>query len=170
MSLVFNTLSRFVIAFIPWSKLLLISWLQTPTAVILEPKKIKFVPVSTFSPSICHEVMGQDAMILVFLMLIFKPAFHCLVSPSSRGSLVSLCFLPLESYHLHIWGCWYFSWQSWFQEYNLWKYWSCFNLKVIFFALSWLQHGSYYIMGHQNAKVRVNLFFLFNGMGKHDIT
>ena len=66
MSLLFNTLSRFVIAFLPRSKCLLILWLQSPPAVILEPKKIMFVPVSTVSPSICHEVMGPDAMILVF--------------------------------------------------------------------------------------------------------
>ena len=59
-------LSRWVIAFPPKSKLLLISWLQAPSAVILEPKKIKSVTVSIVSPSICHEVMGPDAMILVF--------------------------------------------------------------------------------------------------------
>ena len=66
MSLVFNALSRFVIAFIPRSKHLVTSWLQSPPAVILEPKKIKSVTVSIVSPSICHEVMGPDAMILVF--------------------------------------------------------------------------------------------------------
>ena len=66
LSLLFNTLSRFVIAFLPRSKHLLISWLQSQSAVILEPKKIKSAIVSTFSPSICHEVMGLDAMILVF--------------------------------------------------------------------------------------------------------
>ena len=66
MSLLFNTLSRFVIAFLPRSKRLLISRLQSPSAVILEPKKIKSVTVSILSPSICHEVMGPDAMILVF--------------------------------------------------------------------------------------------------------
>ena len=66
MSLLFNTLSRLVIAFLPRSKYLLISWLQTPFAVILEPKKIKSVTGSIVSPSICHEVMGLDAMILVF--------------------------------------------------------------------------------------------------------
>ena len=66
MSLLFNTLSRFVIAFLPQSKCLLISWLQSPSAVILELKKIKSVTVSTVSPSICHEVMGPDAMFLVF--------------------------------------------------------------------------------------------------------
>ena len=66
MSLLFNMLSRLVITFLPGSKRLLISWLQSPSAVILEPKKIKSVTVSTVSSSICHEVMGLDAMILVF--------------------------------------------------------------------------------------------------------
>ena len=66
MSLLFNMLSRLVRTFLPRSKRLLISWLQSPSAVILEPKKIKSLTVSTVSPSICHEVMGPDAMILVF--------------------------------------------------------------------------------------------------------
>ena len=66
MSLLFNVLSRFVIAFLPRSKSLLISWLQSPSPVILEPPKIKLLIVSIVSPSICHEVMGPDAMILVF--------------------------------------------------------------------------------------------------------
>ena len=66
MSLLFNMLSRLVITFLPRSKRLLISWLQSPSAVILEPPKIKSDTVSTVSPSICHEVMGPDAMIFVF--------------------------------------------------------------------------------------------------------
>ena len=66
MSLLFNMLSRFVIAFLPRSKCLLISWLQSPSVVILEPKKIKSVTVSIVSTSFCHEVMGLDAMIFVF--------------------------------------------------------------------------------------------------------
>ena len=66
MSLHFNMLCRFVTAFLPRSKHLLISWLKSPFAVILEPKKRKSVTVSTFSPSVCYEVMGPDAMILVF--------------------------------------------------------------------------------------------------------
>ena len=66
MSLLFNMLSRLVIAFLPRSKHLLISWLQSPSAVILEPKKIKSLTVSIVSPSICHEVTGPAAMILVF--------------------------------------------------------------------------------------------------------
>ena len=64
MSLLFNMLSRLFTAFLPRSKRFLISWLQSPSAVILEPKKIKSVTASTFSPSICHEVMELDAMIL----------------------------------------------------------------------------------------------------------
>ena len=85
MSLLFSMLSRLVIAFLPRSKCLLISWLQSPSAVILEPKKIKSVTVSIVSPSICHEVMGLAAMILVLWTLSFKltdmvrnPQIHCL--------------------------------------------------------------------------------------------
>ena len=75
MSLLFNMLSRLVTTFLPRSKCLLISWLQSPSAVILEPKKIKSDTVSTVSPSICHQLLGRDAMILVFWMLSFKPSF-----------------------------------------------------------------------------------------------
>ena len=75
MSLLFNMLSILVIAFLPRSKHLLISWLQSPSAVILEPQKIKSLTVSTVSPSISHEVMGPDATILVSWMLSFKPTF-----------------------------------------------------------------------------------------------
>ena len=64
--MLFNMLPRLVIAFLPRSKCLLVSWVQSPSAVILEPKKIKYVTVSTVSPSICHEVMGPDAMIFAF--------------------------------------------------------------------------------------------------------
>ena len=102
MSLLFNMLSRFVIAFLPKSKRLLISWLQSPSVEILEPPKIKSLTVSIDSPSICHEVMGPDAMTLDFLMLNFRSSFHSPLSPSSRGSLVPLDLLPLEWYHLHI--------------------------------------------------------------------
>ena len=73
--LLFNTMSRFVIAFLPRSKCLLISWLQSPSAVILEPPKRKSATGSTISPSICHQVMGPYVMILVFWMLSFKPPF-----------------------------------------------------------------------------------------------
>ena len=75
MSLLFNMLSRLLITFLPRSKHLLISWLQSPSAVILEPRKRKSATVSTVSPSICHEVMRQDPMILVFWMFSFKPTF-----------------------------------------------------------------------------------------------
>ena len=90
MSLLFNMLSTFVIAFPPKSKDLLISWLQSSSAVILEPKKIKSVSVSIVSPSICHEVMGLDAMILVFWMFSFKPTFSrssfaCIKMPFSSS-------------------------------------------------------------------------------------
>ena len=88
-----KTKLRFVITFLPRSKHLLISWLLSPSAVILEPKKIKVVTVSIFSSSIYHKVMGSDAMIFVFWMLNIKPAFHSLWL-LSRGSLVPLSFLP----------------------------------------------------------------------------
>ena len=73
MSLLLNMLSRLVITFLPRSKRLLTSWLQSPSAVILEPPKVKSATVSTVSPSTCHEVMGPDAMIFIFWMLSFKP-------------------------------------------------------------------------------------------------
>ena len=89
MSLLFNMLSRLVILFLPSSKCLLISWLQSPSAVILEPKKMKSLSVSSVSTSICHTVMGLHAMILVFWMLNFKPAFSL-----SSFTSVPLHFLP----------------------------------------------------------------------------
>ena len=70
-----NILSGFPIAFLSRNKHLLISQMQSPSVVILEPPKIKFLTVSIVSPSICHEIMGSDAMIFVFWMLSFKPAF-----------------------------------------------------------------------------------------------
>ena len=115
MSLLLSMLSRFVIAFLPRGKGLLISWLQSPSSVILEPKKIKSVTVSTVSLSICHEVMGLDAMILVFWMLSYKPAFSLSSFTLSRRFLVLLRFLPWGWCYLHIWCYWYFSQQSWFQ-------------------------------------------------------
>ena len=84
MSLLFNMLARLFITFLPKSKHLLISWLQSSSAVILEPKKIKSATVCSFSPSIGYEVTGLDAMIFVFLMLSFKPAFRKL----SKGALL----------------------------------------------------------------------------------
>ena len=109
MSLLFNILSRFVMPFLPRSKGLLISWLQSPSEVILEPPKIKS---ATVSPSICHEVMGPDAMILVFWMLNFKPTFSLssftfikrLFSPSSLSAIrvVSSAYLRLLIFFLAI--------------------------------------------------------------------
>ena len=91
LSLLLNMLSRLVITFLPRSKRLLISWLRSPSAVILEPKNIKS---DTVSSSISHEVMGPDAMIFVFWMLSFKPTFSLSFSLSSRGFSVPLHFLP----------------------------------------------------------------------------
>ena len=85
-SLLFNMLPRLVTTFLPRSKRLLISWLQSPSAVILEPRKIKSATVPTVSPFICHEVMGPDAMILVFWTLSFKPTF-----PLSSFTFIYMC-------------------------------------------------------------------------------
>ena len=111
MFLLFNTLCWFIITLLSKSKRLLISWLQSSSTVILEPLKIKSITVSSFLISVCLEVMGPDAMIMIFWILHFKPV----PSPSWRGSFVSLHFLPLEWYHLCILYCWYFSWQYWLQ-------------------------------------------------------
>ena len=120
MSLLFNMLSRLVMLFnmvsrFPRRKCLLISWLESPSAVILEPQKIKSLTVSIVSPPIWHEVMAIDAMMLVFWMLSFKPTFPLSSFDASRGSLILLHFLPKGWFHLHIWGYWYFSQESWFQ-------------------------------------------------------
>ena len=93
MSLLFNTLPRFAIAFLPRSKCLLNSWVQSPSAVILEPKKINSITVSIVSPSVCYEVMRQDAMIFIFWKLILRQFFHSPLSPSSSGSLLPFYFL-----------------------------------------------------------------------------
>ena len=102
-SLLFNMLSRLVITFLPRSKRLLISWLQSPSAVILEPPKIKSATVSTVSPSICHEVMGLDAMILVFWMLSFKPTFSlCLSDPKMDRNWIRVIVKQPEAYPLQL--------------------------------------------------------------------
>ena len=90
-SLLFNMLSWLIITFLSRSKHLLISWLQSSSAVILEPRKIKSL---TISPSIYHEVMGSDAIILVSECWVLYQLFHSPLSLSSRGSLVPLHFLP----------------------------------------------------------------------------
>ena len=104
MSLLFNMLSRWVIAFLPRSKRLLISWLQSPSAAILEPKKIKTLTVSIVSPSICHEVMGPDAMILVFWMLSFKCIFSLSFFTFIKSLLVLLhfCYSVVSSTYLRL--------------------------------------------------------------------
>ena len=84
-SLLYNMWSRFVIAFLTRSKCLLISWLQSQPAVILEPKKIKSITVSIVSPSICHEVMGPDAIIFICWMLTLSQLFQSPLLPSSRA-------------------------------------------------------------------------------------
>ena len=93
MSLLFNMLSRLVITLLPRSKCLFISWLQSPSVVILEPPKIKSATVSTVSPPIFPEEVGPDAMILIFWMLSFKPTFS-LFSYTFIKSLSLLHFLP----------------------------------------------------------------------------
>ena len=105
MSLLLNILFRLVITFLPRSKRLLISWLQSPSAVIMEPQKTKSDTVSTVSPSIPHEVMGPDAMIFIFYMLNFKPTFslssftfikkHFSSSSLSAMRVVSCAYLRL---------------------------------------------------------------------------
>ena len=115
MSLLFNMLSRLVKTFLMRSKYLLISWLQSLSAVILEHKKIKSITVSTVSPSICHEVMGPDAMILVFWMLSFKPTFSIssftFIKRLFNSSSLSAIRVVSSAYVSY----WYFSGQSWFQ-------------------------------------------------------
>ena len=115
MSLLFNMLSRLVITFLPRSKYLLILWLQSPYAVILEPQKIKPVIVCIVSPSICHEVMGPNPVILVFWMLSFKAAFSLSCFTFIKRLFSSSSLSVIKWCHLHIWGYWYFSQQSWFQ-------------------------------------------------------
>ena len=102
MSLLVNMLSRFVTAFLSRSKCLFISWLQSPSAVILEPKKIESVTISTVSPSICHEVIGPEAMILAFWMLSFKSAFSLssftFIKRFFSSSLLSVIRVVLSAY------------------------------------------------------------------------
>ena len=94
MPLFLDMLSRFVIAFLPRSKCIFISWLQSPSTVILEPKKIKSVTVFIVAPSLYHEVMGLNALIFVFWLLNLNQLFHSPLSPSSTGCLIPLHFLP----------------------------------------------------------------------------
>ena len=96
MSWLLNMLFSLVITFLPRSKHLLITWLQSPSAVILEPKKIKSVTVSIVFTSICHAVMGLDAMILAFWMLSFKPAFSLSSFTFIRRLLSSSSLSPIR--------------------------------------------------------------------------
>ena len=110
MSLLFNMLFRFVIGFLPRRRCLLISWLHSPSTVILEPKKIKSVTVSIVFPSIFHEVMRPDAMIFILWVLNFRPHFHSRLSSSSRGSFLFafchkggiICISEVIDFHLAI--------------------------------------------------------------------
>ena len=115
MSMLFNMLSSLVIAFLSRSRHLLISWLQSPSAVILEPHKIKSLTVSIVSPPICYEVIGLDAMILVFWMLSFKPTFSLFSFTFIKRLFSSSSLSAIRVVYLYIWGYWYFSQQSWFQ-------------------------------------------------------
>ena len=116
MFLLFNMLSRFVIAVLPGSKHLLISWLQSLSTLIFGAQENKICHYFHFPPfslpwsdgTGCHELSFFNVECQSHL-------FHSPLSPSSRGSLVPLHFLPLQWYHLHIWRYWYFSQQSWFQ-------------------------------------------------------
>ena len=103
MSLLFNMFSKLVITFLPRSKCLLISWLQSPSAVILEPRKIKSDTVSTVSLSISHEVMGPDAMILVFWMLSFKPSFSLSSFTFIKSLFSSSSLSAIRVVSLHRW-------------------------------------------------------------------
>jgi len=109
-----SQLFRFVITFSPRNKFLLISWLQSPSPVILEPKKMNLSLFPLFPHLFAMKWWDWMPWSQFFECWILRLLIHTL-SPSSRGSLVPLCFLTLRWYYLHIWGCWDFSQQSWFQ-------------------------------------------------------
>ena len=115
MSLLFNTLSSLVITFLPSSKRLLISWLQSPSAVIFGAKKIKSDTVSTVSHPFTMKWWDQMPWSSFSECWALSQLFHSPLSLSSRSSLVPLYFLWLGWYHLLIWDCGYFSYHSWFQ-------------------------------------------------------
>ena len=114
MSLLFNMLSRFITTFLPRSKCLLITCLQSLSAVILELQKIKSV-TSIASPSICHEVMGLNAMIFIFWILSFKPAFSLSSFTFSKRLFSSSSLSARRVVSSAYRGYWYFSQKSWFQ-------------------------------------------------------
>ena len=115
MFLLFNLLSSSAIAFLLRSKHLLISWLQSPCAVTLEPKKIKVCHCFHRFPIYLPWSDGTRSMMLDFEWWVLSQLFHSLLSHSSRGFLFPLHFLPLGLFYLHIWGYLYFSWKSWFK-------------------------------------------------------
>ena len=119
MSLPFNTLSRLVIAFLPRSKRLLISWLHEPSAEILEPKKQNLSLLPLFPLLLAMKRWDWMPWSLFFECWISSQLFSLSYFTPSRCSLVPLHFLPLECYHLHMWGCWSFSPKSWFQLENI---------------------------------------------------
>ena len=106
MFLLFNLMSAFIMVFLPRSKCLLISWLQSPYTVILEHKKIKSITVSNF-PLLFVWSDGASCH-LYFECWVWSQLFHSSISCSSRSSLIPLCFLPLKWHHPHFWGCWGF--------------------------------------------------------------
>ena len=115
-SLLFNTLSRFIIAFLPRSKGLLLSWLQSPSQWFWSPRKESFPLIPFYLPwsdgTKCHD--------LNFLNVEFQASFFTLLFHLHQEVLYFLfIFLPLECCHLHIWGCWYLSWQSSFQLWDI---------------------------------------------------
>ena len=112
MFLLFNTLSKFVIVYPLRSKCLWISWLQSPSAVILEPKK-KSVLLRLFPILFAMKWWSQTPWSWIFEYRVLSQLFHSALSLSARGSLVPFNFLTSEWYHQHIRGCWYFSQQSW---------------------------------------------------------
>ena len=111
-SLLFVTLSRFLIAFLPRSKHTLILWLQSPSTVVLEPKKINLSLFPLFPFLFAMKWWDWMPWSLFFECWVLSQPSHSLLSLSSWSSLVSLHFLPLEWYNLHNWGWWYFSQQS----------------------------------------------------------
>ena len=115
MSLLFNTLSSFVIAFLPRSKHLLISWLQSQSAVIFGTQENKVCHCFHFFPIYLPWSDGTGCHDLSFWMLSFKPAFSFFSFTFIKRLFIFSSFLSLEWLHLHIWGCWYFSQQSWFR-------------------------------------------------------
>ena len=115
MSLLFNMLSSLVITFLPRSKSFSISWLQSPSAVTLEPPKIKPLTVSSFPIYLPWSDGTRCPMIFIFWMLSFKPTFSLSSFTFIKQLFSSSSLSAIRVVHLHIWGYWYFSRQYWFQ-------------------------------------------------------